>query len=279
MSILSECQIRSCRKVNVRLKGDKYDPDITGCAFMPNGYLVACDRNGIIKLFDCSWSVVDSLKLSAELWDISVIDDKTVIVTIPHEQQLRYVQVFPELKLGRALQLLEKWCWGIDVIGQEIYVSCDSGKNDGDIRVLDIHGTNVKRQYGCKEDGHHLFMRPFHISVSSTGENIFVSESGTNSLTCLNVAGGKISNTYTYKDADLKIPRGVYCDDEDNVILCGHSSNNIQVVTPDGKKHHTLLSSQDGLVRPESVAYRKTDDTLVVGCFKSDHILVCQLSK
>ena len=86
------------------------------------------------------------------------------------------------------------------------------------------------------------------------------------------------SIVYHYKDTDLKGPRGLYCDDGDNIMVCGFNSNNIHVITSDGKKYGTLLSSQDGLKIPVSVAYRKSDDTLVVTCERIN-IIVCQLSE
>ena len=98
----------------------------------------------------------------------------------------------------------------------------------------------------------------------------------THTVTCMKVDG---SIVYQYKDSDLKWPHGLYCDDGDNVMVCGYDSHNIHVITSDGKKYSTLLSSQDGLDRPRSVAYGKSDDTLVVGCYGSNHLIVCQLSK
>ena len=70
---------------------------------------------------------------------------------------------------------------------------------------------------------------------------------------------------YQYRDDEMKVPRGVYCDSGDNILVCGESSNNIQLITADGKKRDTLASSKDGLVRPLSLCYRQSDDTLIDG--------------
>ena len=266
-------QIQLSKKVNVSLDGDKKIPYITGCVFMPNGFFVACDWNNChIKLFDSSLSLQDSLQLSSYPWDVSVIDDSTVIITILNRKQLQYVQVLPQFKLGHVIQL-DKNCWGVEVSGQDIYVSCRN-YCDGEVRVLDKQG-NLRRRLGIREDGSYLFLWPFYITVSTAGDKIFVSDYKTDTLTCMEVDG---SIVYQYKDTDLKRPRGLYCDDGDNVMVCGFNSNNIHVITSAGKKYGNLLSSQDGLTGPWSVAYRKSDDALVVGCYGSN-IVVCQLSE
>ena len=52
-TVLLGRQITSRREVNVRDTGDKNDPEVTGCAVMPNGHVVICDHNNDkIKLLD-----------------------------------------------------------------------------------------------------------------------------------------------------------------------------------------------------------------------------------
>ena len=175
-TVLLGRQIQLRRKVNVRLADDENDPFITGCIFMSNGYLVACDyNNNNIKLLDSSLSLQDSLKLPTHPRDVSVIDDNTVIVTMPGRKQLQYVQVFPQLRTSHVIQL-DKECWGVKVSGQNIYVSCYSFlDNDGEVRVLDKQG-NLQRRLGIRDDGSYLFSTPYNITVSTAGDKIYVSD-------------------------------------------------------------------------------------------------------
>ena len=258
----------SRRKVNVILADDKFAPDITGCVFMSNGTLIICDYyNNKIKLFDGSLSLKDSLKLSHGPWDVSLIDAATVIVTVPGLKQLQLIQVFPQLKLNHVIQLDER-CWGVAVSGQEIYVSCHSGyfANDCEVRVLDKQG-QLKSRLGNRWIWSNLFSLPFYITVNTAGDKIFVSDRWGYTVTCMKVDGSVV---YQYHDADLNKPHGLICDDGDNLVVCGFISNNIHVITSDGKKYDDLLSSENGLVGPWCVAYRKSDDTLVVGCDSYD---------
>ena len=51
------------------------------------------------------------------------------------------------------------------------------------------------------------------------------------------------------------------------------------MIKSNGEKYCTLLSSQDGLERPVCVAYRKSDNIIVVGPWGINDLLVCHLSK
>ena len=264
--------IQSFINANVRLSEDTVLPSITGCVFMPNGCLVACDYdNCTIKLLDSSLSLQNSLKVPSRPHDISVIDDNTVIVTLPVRNRIQYVQVFPRITMGIVIQL-DTFCWGVAVCGQEIYVSCT---NPSDVRVLDQQG-NLKRRLGIGKDGSRVFSDPFHITVSRAVDKIFVSDWGNQSVTCMAVDGSMI---YQYKDSSLKYPQGLICDEEDNVMVCDFTSNTIHMINSDGKKHGILLlSGHNERIQPYSVAYRRNDNTLVLGCYFLDHLLVCQLT-
>ena len=78
---------------------------------------------------------------------------------------------------------------------------------------------------------------------------------------------------YQYRDIEMNTPRRSYCDGGDNILVCGQSSSNVQVITSEGKKHTTLLSAKDGLENPRTISYRESDSTLVLGFNSSDHIL------
>ena len=260
-TVLLDRKIQSRKEVNVRLADDKTDPGICGCAVMPNGYIVICDRNNErIKLLDNSLVHTDSLNLP-EPWDVSAVDANNVIATLCEQKQLQYVQVLPQMKTGRVLQL-DKMCWGVAVSGDDIYVSCRNYGAEGEVRVLDKRG-NLKRRLGVNKDGSFLFTKPDYITVNTAGDKVFVSSLTQHTITCMTVDGSII---YQYRDKDLKYPHGLYCDDGDIILVCDYDSNNVQMITAVGKKAGTVLSVADGLKMPCSISFRKSDNTLFVGC-------------
>ena len=279
-TVLLGCKVQSRSQVNVKAGDDEETPSITGCTVMTNGDAVLCDNsNEKIKLLNSSGVLTGNMKLSSAPHDASVLDPSSVIVTLPDKDQLQVVQVYPQLKPGRVIQL-DKRCRGVEVGKGELYVTChynyytNTGK-EGDIRVLGLDG-KVKRLLGVNQDGPFMFNWPYYITVNSSGEKIFVSDDSTGTVTCMSVDGRVI---YTYKDDSMRDPQGLLCDSEDNILVCGDSSHTVQVLTADGKRYCTLLTASDGLKYPRPIAYRDMDNTLLVGCYDSDHLLSFQLTK
>ena len=271
--MLKDRKIKSRSKVNVSTDDEQEQPLISGCTIMPSGHVVLCDqRNKQIKLLNDSWTITGQLQLP-DPWDVSVLDSSNVIVSSPDKKQLQKVQVFPKIKAVSTIQL-DRMCWGVAVSGEEIYTTCHNNAlisegGDGEVRILDLYG-KMKRRLGTNRDGSYLFTRPSYITVSASGEKIFVSEWSINTITCLTPSGTVI---FTYKDGDMRDPRGLTCDSGDNVLVCGGLSLNVHIISPDGQKYRTLLTTKDGLNCPFSIAYKESEATLIVGsvhllCFK-----------
>ena len=121
-----------------------------------------------------------------------------------------------------------------------------------------------------------MFTGPTYITVSQSEKKLFVSDVGENTVSCMTMDDQVI---YQYRDNEMKYPRGLYCDSGDNILVCGLDSNNVQVITTEGKKHCELVSATDGLMEPCIISYRERDDALIVGCRDSDHVFLFKLGK
>ena len=257
-------------QVNVKDSDDEYTPWITICTFLASGHAVLCDNsNEKMKLLDKALVLGGSLKLDSEPSGVSATDDKNVIITLPDTKQLRYIQVFPQLRTGRTIQLDRK-CHGIEVFGDEIYTTQYDGSGQGEVQVLDLNGNIKRRLHGSLN-----FDRPDYIIVSTSGK-IFVSdgEESTAGITCMTADGNMV---YKYMDKALDDPRGMYVDAKDNILVCENGSDSVYVIMANGKKYGTLLTSHDGISYPHSIAYRETDDTLLVGCSGRDNVFIYKL--
>ena len=279
-TVLLGRKVQSSSQVNLKAGDDEDPPVIYACTLMTNGDAVLCDGfNFKIMLLNSSGVLTGNMKLSSQPYDASVLDQTSVIVTLPEKKQLRVVQVYPQLKPGRVIKL-DKMCCGVEVCKGKLYVTCHNntytgGGEKGEIRVLDLDG-KVKRRLGVNQDGSFMFISPDYITVNSSGEKIFVSDYAKETVTCLSFDGRVI---YTYKDANMREPIGLLCDSEDNILVCGWSTHTVQILTADGKGHCTLLTESDGLMFPRSIAYRGSDNTLLVGCANDNNLLSFQLTK
>ena len=270
-TVFTYLKFENLKKKKVKISKDKKPPSITGCAFMPDGKVLLTDvENDNLKLLDKSFTLQDSLDLPSYPWDVSVVNDTTAIITLPYPEQLQYIDVAPRLAAGRVIQL-DKRCYGVQVVGSDIYVTCHHyPAGEGEVRILDKNG-NMRKRLGVNQDNTFMFTNPHHLTVSARSNKIYVSDRDQHTLTCLKTDGTVI---FQYKDPELDGPLGVCVDDEDNVMVCGGESNNLHVVTSDGKKHSVILTSKDGIKLPGCVAYRQTDKTLIVGCWENNNIYV-----
>ena len=271
--VLLGMKVTSQGQVNVIDSYNESTPWITGCTFLASGHAVLCDNNNKkIKLLDTVLVLGEILNLDSKPWDVSVVDDNNIIITLPDTKQLQYIQVFPQLKTGRTVQL-GKICRGIEVFGDEIYTTQYDELGQGAVQVLDLNG-NMKRNLQSSFN----FDRPDYITVSRSGKKVFVSDGVriTARITCMTTDGNVV---FQYKDVDMVEPYGMYVDAEDNILVCDYASNSVHVIIANGKKYGTLLTSSDGISRPYPIAYRETDDTLLVGCYRIDNIFIYKLVK
>ena len=266
---------------------EKRTPFITAIESLPSGEIVICDRfNKRLKLLDKTWKITDYIELPSGPHDVSIVDNEHAIMTMPMSRQLQYVQVFPMMTDGRAIQL-GKTCWGIEVFNSELYVSIHYGYggDDGEVDVLDLDG-NIKRTISIHQDGINLFLRcPFYLRINPVCRRLCVSDFGwplvyppvPSTLYCLTLDGDVV---YSYQDSGWRGGGGVCVDDRDNnIFVCGQYSNNIQVVTQDGAKHKLLLTTNYGITQPSCIAVRPSDSTLVVGCWGCENLFMFDLGK
>ena len=271
--LFNDMKVKSSNQVNIKLPDDKYNPCITGCEVLKDGQIILCDyNNDNLKLLHSSFTVKEVLGLRAKPLDVSVINNSSAIITLPWLKQLQYMQLEPSLKSGRVIQL-DKWCFGIAVAGEDLYVTLHNNPGEGEVRILDMEGS-LKRRIGVNREGPHIFKCPYYLTQSATTGKIYVSDDGTHTVTCLMSDG---STVYQYNDKDLKLPQGVCVDDEENIIVCGRASNNVHIVTASGRKHGCLLTSEDEIRNLMSIAYRHTDDTLIIGCLWVNSLFVYKM--
>ena len=269
-TLFTELAVDSLRKVVIELSSDSCCPRITGCTFMPDGGVVLCDcdNSNLILLSDI-FTVKERLHLDSMPFDVSPVNSNIVMVTIPGKKKLQLIQVIPSLKRGRSIKV-DRECWGVQVVEDLIYVTCHNNPGEGEVLVLDMNGT-ITHRFGQPDKKQPMFSCPRYITVCPATRKLFITDEDTHTVSCM------MSNrtvVYQYKDEKLRGPAGVCVDGVGNVIVCVYGSDNAQVIRADGTKCCTLLTSQDGVSEPWSLAYRQSDNTLILGCWNSNDLLV-----
>ena len=272
-TLFTELAVDSSRKVNIQLSSDSDCPRITGCTFMSDGGVVLCDWNySNLILLSNTFTIKERLQLDYQPWDVSPVNSNNVMVTLPNRKKLQLIQVMPALKLDRSINVGRK-CWGVQVVDDLIYVTCHNNPGEGEVLVLDMNGT-VTHRLGQLDKKSYFFSRPDYITVCPSSRKMFITDEDTQTVSCM------MSNrtvVYQYKDEKLRQPLGVCVDGGGNTIVCGRWSHNVQVIRADGTKCCTLLTSQDGVSAPYSVAYRQSDNIIILGCDNNKNLLVYKM--
>ena len=135
-------RLLSATPVNVKQKDDQVMPTITGIAFLYNGdFLIADNSNSRLTLLDPTFKVKESIKFTGQPWDIAVINDGEVAVTLTASKTLQFYSVSPKLQASRNIMLDGGgYCWSVAVTKDCIYIS----RNTVDILVLDTDGKPLR---------------------------------------------------------------------------------------------------------------------------------------
>ena len=184
------------------------------------------------------------------------------MVTIPDKKKLQLIQVIPSLKIDRSIKVGRPG-WGVQVVEDLIYVTCHNNPGEGEVLVLDMNGT-ITHRLGHPDKKPSMFTSPYNITVCPSFKKMFITDFATDTVSCLMSDGTVV---YQYKDEKLRGPAGVCVDGGGKVVVCGFISNNVQVIRADGTKCCTLLTSQDDVSSPYSIAYRQSDNPLILGCY------------
>ena len=264
-------------KINVKLQSDAKEAWISGSTFLSSGELVLCDyRNNKLKLLDKSLQMKESIDVPGGPWDVAPVNQHQVIVTFPDEKYLQFIQVTPSLALGRTVEL-EMQCRGAAVSRESIYISFDDS-GECKIGIYDLTGKQklMISPHICN-DGKLLFKQHYYIDVLNN-EKIFVSDVGDTSKTstvyCLESNGNVL---YSISNPSLKCWLGISVDENENLLVCDWISHKVFLITKDGKEVREFLTEKDGLHKPNTTSFRRSDGTFVVTCIGRKDILVFTL--
>ena len=270
-----DMKIKSTKEVNIKLEDDVYNPNILGCAFLSNNRILLCDcKNRRLKLLDSGMSVKQSLKLPFHSgpYNVASISANEAIITFGNIScnDMQYIYTQPDLKLGKKITLPVQ-CYGLSILNDEIYTAYHKESGHDEIWRLDRAGNILSKIVFTRNSSG----RPDHLGLclESSNPRVYLTDWRDSKVTCLQQNGKAI---YQYQDQGLKWPLGIYVDKVGNSLVCGSDSNNVVVITADGRKYGELLTSKD-VVNPCCIDYRPKDQTLIVGCYDSSKLFVYML--
>ena len=228
---------------------------IKGCSFLPEGRMVlSCFKTNRVSFINTEGVELYQIgkdKTGACTYDTVYIKDNNTVAVSSGGGGNRCItiididsqEVLTSISIGTNI-------YGMAVRGMTIYY-CTGSKSlkmfsFSDKSESDIINSNKSNVY--------------YVAIS--GDKLYYTSCATHTVTCCDLHG---TTQWEFNDERvLQWPLGIYIDNDENVYVIGHTSNNVVVISPDGQRHRQLLSPKDGLKEPRALDYDKSTNRLLV---------------
>ncbi|XP_053390563.1 uncharacterized protein LOC128553440 [Mercenaria mercenaria] len=249
--------------MKIRTKSDQEECFITGCVVLSTIKHVAADfTNAKVKVVDIqNKDVIEETTLSSRPWDIAVVPQDHIAVTIPDKKEILIMTTAGKLSTVRKFPVKGD-CRGITCHQGHLYIVCIYPKC---VFITDTHG-NVQNTIQLDNK---TFVTPYYLMLSKDLRHIFISDDGSNSVVSITLQGDISAE---YKNTDFKKPRRMIVLDDGSLLVCsGWENGIIHSISGDLKQCHTML---DALSYPLSICYNHDQHEVYVGCWGDQMILL-----
>lgn len=245
----------------------------TGAQFLQDGRILLADRtNRKLKLFSRDFSAVAELALSSKPWDLAVISDRIVAVSLPTECRIQFVAVSQSVMSTVRTIPTEEPCFGIHHANGKIMAVTYDG-DPPNLKILSLEGEELT-YVSVDEDGFTLFSKPIYVSSNSNGSEIYVTDERLGCVVNL-TENGELN--FTYSAMDLGHAAGITLDNDGNVYVCGNTSNSVHVLNSQGDRVKVLVNGEN-ISYPRAIAFEPKEKKLLVTQGDKDVVKVYSLA-
>ncbi|KAH3820396.1 uncharacterized protein LOC127832185 isoform X1 [Dreissena polymorpha] len=257
-------RVRHDTEYSVKIDTDSDTCWISGICATTTGELLITDMwNNKLKLLDDNYKVVTHLDFSDKPWSICRVDSSQVAVTV-YDNQIHFISVTNGELVEDITFQLEHSCRGIAHHQGNLYIT--SGTT---LYQYTVNGSLVNKLYHNNVTS---------CGVSPDGERIYVTSGARDQLITLSRDGAVISKMTDPVLQWNDILPGMHVTNLGQVLVCGGDSNTILQVNRDGTKRRAILATEkSGVVRPTCVYYSKHTNSIIIGMFDNENILVIVL--
>ncbi|XP_063400150.1 uncharacterized protein LOC134684773 [Mytilus trossulus] len=246
---------RSFGNINLQLQKiikTKQDNYTFGTCLLPDGRMVFSSSsldNGTLTVLNANGSLSFVKKLPSASFDVTYISvDNTLAVSSGVSgSSCIYIIDMENQKVKKTISVND-WIYGITYSGTDlIYCELNQG-----IRMINPNDEIISNIVGVE-------MAAF-CYVTTFGNKLYHTNPYDNSVTCSDREGKK---QWTFQNSVLQTPGGITVDRNGDIYVVGRKSNNVILISSDGK-HHRLLSANEGLSELLAIHFSKERNMLIV---------------
>ncbi|KAL3888486.1 hypothetical protein ACJMK2_000853 [Sinanodonta woodiana] len=230
----------------------------------PDHVILTDYANDVCHLLDTSFNSVCVYRLPGCPWQVSVVCQNEIAVSVPGNQAIQFLSVKDNTITHTREVETRHMCYGIAIVSQEEMIV--SGPCDEDSRyywsLVTLNG---------KEKSYHEFDgegdAKTYVALNTFKTRIYISVFCDNSLHCFGFDGEK---HFTFKDQDLDRPQKVAIDRDENVYVVGSYSHNIFQLSPDGILIQIITNDIPN--DPTAMCFNDEGDIFLLTCFDSKDV-------
>ncbi|XP_069140219.1 uncharacterized protein [Argopecten irradians] len=226
-------------------------PWLTGGIFTDNNELLITDfHDNRLLLFDDNYTYQREYKIDGHPTDIArgrTADE--MFVAVNRTSILRCTLQNGQLSMNKIISriIAPPDTWGIAVFGDKLLAGIPDS-----VKVMSIDG-NVTKSINKGGDS-------TYIAVSTSNSTVYYRDD--HDVVCRRLDSDR--EVYRYRDPGLIDPRGIGLDRDHNVYVCGHSSGNVYLISPDGSRGRVLLPKLSSITNPWCIVVHPTKQEFVV---------------
>jgi hypothetical protein len=216
---------------------------IAGCDILPDGKLLFVEQeNKRLLMFSNNGNYEKEIvQFSGLPYEVSYTGENIVAVTIYDKHKVVFVNVFTNTIINTVD--IHHACFGTDFILNRLAIRTIGLYTSSHIEYLDLKGNVIDR---VNIPGGRSSTR-----ISLRDDTIKCTDWKANTIDCYTLTGQHI---WAFKDENvLREPLGIALDKNGNVYVAGNKTNNVVVLSPDGKNCRAILTKRDGLNKPYSL--------------------------
>ncbi|XP_071141798.1 uncharacterized protein [Mytilus edulis] len=250
-SLISKCidDIKLSNKMQINLQSAGR---VTGCEILPNGKMMFCDYSkGKLIMLKSNGMHEFEIRLDTPVFDLTYFErENSIAVTSGFGSNVIHIIDHPNSRTIKRTIQSSYTPFGI-ALNKTVLVYCKSGKG---IMEVQLNGASEKALV--------QFKMPPYSYVAVHGDNMYYTNKENHSVTCYAIHGNL---KWEFKDTQkLRYPQGISVDNNGNVYVASRITSSMVIISPDGKRCRTILSSRDGLSYPCALHFEPKSNKLLV---------------
>jgi hypothetical protein len=231
-------QIKGNQSYNVKVKSDNDSCNVKSACCMEDGTIILVDGFNVkLKQLDrYNYTVTDYCDLPRQPWQVCMINNTQVAVTIPSKEEVHFISLERNMKTTNKLKT-DFSCTGLAYANNNLYIA----DNDTSVYMYTLSGRKLN-QFSNDQSGHRLFSDIYSLAVRQDATRIYVAD-WYNGLIVLDNNGQIITS---FNDEQLKAANCCYLTEAGSVLVSGDYSNNVLQLTCDGELIGEVTKADSG---------------------------------